>query len=134
MFIYFLLINSSVTTWLGFLLLIISAIISSRTINILHFLSRSYSSIFLETSFTLFKYSIKAFRSSGYSRSIFSCFLKRYWYFASFVVVIWQCPVQYGKYFPNFSYFAIIFCDFWNSSKLWGTRKIFAHIAQGNVP
>ena len=41
------LINNSVTTGLSFLLLIISAIISSKTINTLHLFPRFYSSIFL---------------------------------------------------------------------------------------
>ena len=41
------LINNSVTTGLSFLLLIISAIISSKTINTLRFFPRLYFSIFL---------------------------------------------------------------------------------------
>ena len=40
-------INSYVTTGLSFLLLIISAIISSKAINLSRFLPRLYSSIFL---------------------------------------------------------------------------------------
>ena len=40
------LINSSVTTGLSLMLLIISAIISSKTINTLHFFPKLYSSIF----------------------------------------------------------------------------------------
>ena len=41
------LISNSVTTGFSFLLLIISAIMSSKTINILRFLTRLHSSIFL---------------------------------------------------------------------------------------
>ena len=47
MFNFLSLINNSVTTEFSFLLLIKSAIISSKTINILSFLPRFYSSIFL---------------------------------------------------------------------------------------
>ena len=53
------LINNSVTTGLTFLLLNISAIISSKTINILRSLPRLYYSIFLEASCVSFEYSIK---------------------------------------------------------------------------
>ena len=43
---FLLLINNSVTTGLRFLLLIISAIISSKTVNTLRFFPRLYSSFF----------------------------------------------------------------------------------------
>ena len=46
MFNFLPLINNSITTEFSFLLLIISAIISSKTINILRFLPKFYSSIF----------------------------------------------------------------------------------------
>ena len=48
MFSFLPLINNSVTVGLSFLLLIISAIGSSSTINTLHFLLGLYSSIFYE--------------------------------------------------------------------------------------
>ena len=54
------LVNNSVTTRLGFLLQSMSAIISSKTINILRFLFGLYSSMFLYISSISFEYSIKA--------------------------------------------------------------------------
>ena len=47
MFYFLALINNSVTIIFSFLVLIISAVISSKTINILRFLPRLYSLIFL---------------------------------------------------------------------------------------
>ena len=52
--------NNSVTTGLSFLLLSISAIISWKIINILRFLFKLYSSIFLLVSSITFEYSIKS--------------------------------------------------------------------------
>ena len=58
------LINNSVIIGLSFLFLSLSAIISSKTINISHFLFGLYSSIFLEISSISFELSIKALESS----------------------------------------------------------------------
>ena len=63
MFSFLRLINNSVTIEFSFLLLIISAIISSKTINILCSLSTLYLSIFLSISFISFEYWIKALGS-----------------------------------------------------------------------
>ena len=57
------LMNRSVTTELCFLLLIISAIISLKTINTLSFFPRFHSLIFLQTSFISSEYSIKVLGS-----------------------------------------------------------------------
>ena len=61
------LINSSITIGLSSLLLTISAIVSSKTINILRFLFGFYFLIFLWISSIAFEYSIKALES-------FKCF------------------------------------------------------------
>ena len=47
------LINNSVTTGLSFLLLIISAIISSKTINILHFLDCIFQYLYKHFAYNL---------------------------------------------------------------------------------
>ena len=60
MFSFLPLINNLVTTGLSFLPLSISAIILSKAINILCFLFRLYSSMFLQISSASFEYSIKA--------------------------------------------------------------------------
>ena len=60
MFSFLPLINNLITTRLIFLLLSISAAISSKTINILRFLFGFYSSIFLSMSSISTEYSIKA--------------------------------------------------------------------------
>ena len=44
--------------------------------------------------------------------------------------------VQYGHYFPNFSYSADLFhmpLGEWNKSKIWGARKILAILCEINV-
>ena len=69
------LINRSVSIWLSSLLLIISAIISSKAINTLHFLSGFHSSMFLYTSCILFEW-------ASHLTLLFLCFLIRYWNFA----------------------------------------------------
>ena len=63
MFNFLPLIYNSVTTGLSFLLLSISEITLSKTINILHFLFGFYSSIFLLISSISFGYSIKVLES-----------------------------------------------------------------------
>ena len=63
MFSFLPLINNSVTTGLGFLLLSISATITSKTINISRFLFELYFSMFLQISSILFEYSIKLLES-----------------------------------------------------------------------
>ena len=77
-------INNSVTIGLSFLLLSISAIISSKTINILHFLFGLYYSMFLQISFISFEYSIKALESLKCFKPVLSLFLIENWYFASY--------------------------------------------------
>ena len=57
------LINNSVTTEFSFLLLIKSAIMSSKTINIWRSLPILHSSIFLQTSYILLEYAMKALGS-----------------------------------------------------------------------
>ena len=44
----------------------------------------------------------------------------------TYALVIARFRVQYGQYFPSFSYFAdlLLFCG--NNSKIWETRKILA--------
>ena len=41
--------------------------------------------------------------------------LMEYFIFCAVVVVITRCWVQYGKYFPSFSYFATYFMSLWAS-------------------
>ena len=71
------LINSSVTTRSSFFLLSVSAIISSKTINIFLFLCGLYSSIFLNISSKSFEYSRKALKSlkCSFLSSFFNCFI-----------------------------------------------------------
>ena len=77
------LINNSGTTELSFSLLIISAIISSKTINILRFLFGLSSSIFLQIWFLLFDYSIKTLESLKCLKSVLSRLLIKNRYFVS---------------------------------------------------
>ena len=46
----------------------------------------------------------------------------------------WWCWVKYGKYFPNFLYFATYFSEIiyfeWNNRKIWERRKIFTTIVE----
>ena len=63
MFSFLTLINNLVTTGLSFLLLNISATISSNAMNILRFLFGLYFSIFFYPSYISFEYSIKALES-----------------------------------------------------------------------
>ena len=72
MFSFLPLINSSVTIGLSFLLLNISAIISSKTINFLHLLFGLYFSMFLWISFISFEYSIKALKLLKCFKPVFS--------------------------------------------------------------
>ena len=74
MFNFLPLIKNSVTTGFSFLLLIISAITSSKTI-ILRFLPILYFSIFLKTSCKSFEYSIKALGSLKHFNAILSLLL-----------------------------------------------------------
>ena len=76
------LIDNSVTAGLSFLLLSISAIISSKTINI--YISYLDSSIFLKISSISFEYSIKALESLKCFKFILSRLLIKNWYFASY--------------------------------------------------
>ena len=48
-----------------------------------------------------------------------------------YVLVIARHRVQYGKYFPSFSNFAIYLKYLRNNSKIRETRKIFANIVRG---
>ena len=77
MFSFLPLINSSVTTRSNFFLLSVSAIISSKTINIFLFLCGLYSSIFLNISSISFEYSRKALESlkCSFLSSFFNCFI-----------------------------------------------------------
>ena len=81
------LINNSVTIELIFLLLIISVIIASNTINTFRFLFGLYSQIFENTnkySSILFEYSIKTFESFKYFKYLFSHLLIKNLSFALF--------------------------------------------------
>ena len=80
MFNFLPLINSSVTVELSFLLLRISAIMSSNTINIFCFLSGLYSSTFFSYIVWLFN---KAFGSLKCLEPVLSHVLINNWYFAS---------------------------------------------------
>ena len=64
-------INNSVTIGLNFLLINISGIISSKTINISRFLFGFYSSIRLQISYISFEHSIKALESLKCLHSLF---------------------------------------------------------------
>ena len=77
------LINSSVTTWLNILLLIMSAIILSKTSNALHFLHSLQYFYRYPSSFILFEYLVKAFGSFRFSRPFFSHFFIRYHIFSN---------------------------------------------------
>ena len=77
------LISSSMTTGWSFLLLIISAIISSNTINTFRSFPELYSSVLLLTSFTSFEYFIKVFAFLRCFRPTSSLFFMRYQYFNS---------------------------------------------------
>ena len=77
------LINSSVTAELIFWLLIISAIMPSKTIYTLRFLYGFHSLIFLWTCYISFEYSIKFLGSLQCFKPTFSRFLIKNWYFAS---------------------------------------------------
>ena len=70
--------NNSVIIGLSFLLLIISAIVSSNIIHILRFFSRLCFSIFLELSCISFEYSKKALRSLECFKSVLSHLLLKY--------------------------------------------------------
>ena len=83
MFSFFPPINSSVTIGLSFLLLSISAIISSNTTNIPQFLFGLYSSISLKILSISLEYSIKAFESFKYFKHVVSLLLIGNRYFAS---------------------------------------------------
>ena len=85
MFSFLSLTDDSFTTGLGFLLPIGSLmIISSKTNNILHFLTRIHSSIFSKRSAVPFKYSIKTLESLQYFKSTPLRVLLSNWYFASY--------------------------------------------------
>ena len=77
-------INSSATIWFSFLLLIISAIISSKSINTLFSSPRLYLLIFLEISWISFEYSMKALGSFKCVIPTFSLLSNKKWYFASY--------------------------------------------------
>ena len=104
--------NSSVTIWLSFLLLIISAVIPSKTINKLHFLLELHSSIFLLTCSILFEYSLKVIRFSKLSRPLFSCLLMRYWYFASMWSLVYINFISYSIIIIIFLFYQIEWCIF----------------------
>ena len=76
--------NNWVTTGLSFLLLSISAIISSKMIHTLRFLFGLYSSIFLYISSISFEYSIKALESLKYFKFVLSLLLIKNRYFSSY--------------------------------------------------
>ena len=82
MFSFLSLIKNSLTIGLRFSLMIISSIISSKTINILLFLFGLYSPIFLWISSVSFEYSIKAFESFKYFNPVLSLLLISNWHFA----------------------------------------------------
>ena len=69
------LLNNSVTVGLSFLLLSISAVISSNAINIFHVLFGLYSSIFFIKIIHIIEYSIKAFKSLKYFNPVLSLLL-----------------------------------------------------------
>ena len=77
------LINNSITTGFNLLLRIISAMISSKTINILHSLSILYSPIVLWTLCTSFEHSIKALASLKCFSPLSYLLLIKKWYLAS---------------------------------------------------
>ena len=89
------LINKSVTIEFSFLLLIISAIVSSKTINILRSLSILYSSIVLWTYCVSFEYSMRAFGSSKWVNSVLSLLLIKNWYLASGGSLAYKYIYQY---------------------------------------
>ena len=78
------LINDEVNIGLSFLLLRISAITSSNTINIFRFLFGFYSSIFLQISSISFEYLIEDFESFKYFKPVLSLLFITNWYFASY--------------------------------------------------
>ena len=84
MFSFLPLINNSVIFGLSFLLLSMSAIISSKTINILRLLFGFYSSMFSETLSLLFEYLMKTLESLKCFVPTSSRFLIKNSYFASF--------------------------------------------------
>ena len=73
-----------VTIEFSFLLLIISAIITSKTINILGFSSVLYSSIYLLPSSTWFEYSVNSLGSLKWLNPVLSLLLVKNWYLASY--------------------------------------------------
>ena len=77
------LINNSVTVGLSLLLLSLSAIISSKTINILRFLFELYSSMFLQISSISFEYSMKALELLKSFKPVIYCLLIENRYFDS---------------------------------------------------
>ena len=82
MFSFLPLINNSVNIGLSFLLLSISANISSKTINILCSLFGFYSSMFLYISSILSEYLIKALESVKCVKPVLPLSLIKNWYFA----------------------------------------------------
>ena len=84
-----------VTIEFSFLLLIISAIISSKTINILRLLSILHLSIFLWTSCVSFEYSMKAFGSSKWVNPGLSLLLIKIWYLVSGGSLAYKYIYQY---------------------------------------
>ena len=83
MFSFLSLIHNSVTNQFFFLLLKISAIISSKTINHLHFLFGLHSLMFLQISSILFEYIKKALESLKYFLFALFRLLIKNLYFAS---------------------------------------------------
>ena len=79
------LINNSVTIEFSFLLLIITAIISPKTINILRSLSTLYYSLYSST-----EYSIKALGSLKCFNPLLSLLLIKNWYLASYEALAYK--------------------------------------------
>ena len=118
------LINNSVAIGLSFLLLSISAIISSNTINIFCFLFGLYSSIFLLTSSISFEYSMKAFEPFKYFKPVLFLLLMKNQYFVSYGSFVCKYILQVSCsllmrlsnafFFQNQNLHLLIFCmDKW---------------------
>ena len=90
MFSFLPVINNSVTTGLSFLFLNIWVITSSKTINILGFLFRLYSSIFFKISSISFECSIKALELLKCFKVILSCLFVKSWYFSSYGSLVYK--------------------------------------------